>query len=102
VDVRYYSIIYEAIDDIKAVLTACWPRRSRSKIVGLAAVRSVFRSSKFGTVAGCMVIDGYVAPELSDSRTAQQRRHLRGRVGILEALQDDVNEVRAEPSAASA
>jgi len=58
----------------------------QESIVGLAAVRSVFRSSKFGTVAGCMVIDGYVA-ELSDSRVAQQRRHLRGRLGIAQALQ---------------
>src|SRR5580658_8387005 len=60
VDVRYYSIIYEAIDDIKAVLTGMLSPEVKESIVGLAAVRSVFRSSKFGTVAGCMVIDGYV------------------------------------------
>ncbi|HTD27833.1 MAG TPA: EF-Tu/IF-2/RF-3 family GTPase, partial [Xanthomonadaceae bacterium] len=60
VDVRYYSIIYEAIDDIKAVLTGMLSPEVKEQIVGLAEVRSVFRSSKFGTVAGCMVIDGYV------------------------------------------
>jgi len=95
VDVRYYSIIYEAIDDIRAVLTGMLAPEVKEQIVGLAEVRSVFRSSKFGTVAGCMVIDGYV-------RRNFPIRVLRGNVvifeGALESLKrfkDDVNEVRA-------
>src|SRR6201992_281439 len=95
VDVRYYSIIYEAIDDIKAVLTGMLSPEVKEQIVGLAEVRSVFRSSKFGTVAGCMVIDGYV-------RRNFPLRVLRNNVvifeGALESLKrfkDDVNEVRA-------
>jgi translation initiation factor IF-2 len=95
VDVRYYSIIYEAIDDIKAAASGLLPPEVREQIVGLAEVREVFRSPKFGNVAGCMVIDGYV-------RRSSPIRVLRNNVvifeGQLESLRrfkDDVNEVRA-------
>jgi len=95
VDVRYYSIIYEAIDDVRSLLTGMLAPEVKEQIVGLAEVRNVFRSSKFGTVAGCMVIDGYV-------RRNYPIRVLRDNVvifeGALESLKrfkDDVNEVRA-------
>jgi translation initiation factor IF-2 len=95
VDVRYYSIIYEAIDDVKQIMSGMLAPEVKEQIVGLAEVREVFRSSKFGTVAGCMVIDGYV-------RRNNPIRVLRDNVvifeGALESLRrfkDDVNEVRA-------
>jgi translation initiation factor IF-2 len=95
VDVRYYSVIYEAIDDIKAAVSGMLSPEIREQIVGLAEVREVFRSPKFGNVAGCMVIDGYV-------RRSNPIRVLRESVviyeGTLESLRrfkDDVNEVRA-------
>ena len=95
VDVRYYSIIYEAIDDVKQIMTGMLAPEVKEQIVGLAEVREVFRSSKFGTVAGCMVMDGYV-------RRNNPIRVLRDNVvifeGALESLRrfkDDVNEVRA-------
>ncbi|HEY0942942.1 MAG TPA: translation initiation factor IF-2 [Steroidobacter sp.] len=95
VDVRYYSIIYEAIDDMRALLTGMLAPEVKEQIVGLAEVREVFRSSKFGTVAGCIVVDGYV-------RRNNPIRVLRNNVvifeGELESLRrfkDDVNEVRA-------
>ena len=95
VDIRYYSIIYEAIDDIKAAASGLLAPEVREQIVGLAEVREVFRSPKFGNVAGCMVIDGYV-------RRSNPIRVLRDNVviyeGQLESLRrfkDDVNEVRA-------
>jgi translation initiation factor IF-2 len=95
VDVRYYSIIYEAIDDVKQIMSGMLAPEVKEQIVGLAEVRDVFRSSKFGTVAGCMVIDGYV-------RRNNPIRVLRDNVvifeGALESLRrfkDDVNEVRA-------
>jgi len=95
VDVRYYSVIYEAIDDIKAAVTGMLSPEIREQIVGLAEVREVFRSPKFGNVAGCMVIDGYV-------RRSNPIRVLRDSVviyeGTLESLRrfkDDVAEVRA-------
>jgi translation initiation factor IF-2 len=95
VDIRYYSIIYEAIDDIKAAASGLLTPEVREQIVGLAEVREVFRSPKFGNVAGCMVVDGYV-------RRSSPIRVLRDNVviyeGALESLRrfkDDVNEVRA-------
>jgi translation initiation factor IF-2 len=95
IDVRYYSVIYEAIDDIRAAVSGMLAPEIREQIVGLAEVREVFRSPKFGNVAGCMVIDGYV-------RRSNPIRVLRDNVvifeGQLESLRrfkDDVNEVRA-------
>jgi translation initiation factor IF-2 len=95
VDVRYYSIIYEAIDDIKAAASGLLAPEVREQIVGLAEVREVFHSPKFGNVAGCMVVDGYV-------KRANPIRVLRNNVviyeGQLESLRrfkDDVSEVRA-------
>ncbi|MGB7213597.1 MAG: translation initiation factor IF-2, partial [Gammaproteobacteria bacterium] len=95
VDVRYYSVIYQAIDDIKAALSGMLAPEIREQIVGLAEVREVFRSPKFGNIAGCMVVDGYV-------RKNNPIRVLRNNVvifeGQLESLRrfkDDVTEVRA-------
>ncbi|MDH3419194.1 MAG: translation initiation factor IF-2 [Gammaproteobacteria bacterium] len=95
VDVRYYSIIYEVIDDVKAAVSGLLKPEIREQIVGLAEVREVFRSPKLGNIAGCMVIDGFV-------RRALPIRVLRDNVviyeGELESLRrfkDDVNEVRA-------
>jgi translation initiation factor IF-2 len=95
VDIRYYSIIYEAIDDIKAAVSGLLAPEIREQIVGLAEVREVFHSPKFGNVAGCMVADGYV-------RRSSPIRVLRNNVviyeGALESLRrfkDDVAEVRA-------
>jgi translation initiation factor IF-2 len=95
VDIRYYSIIYEAIDAIRAALTGMLAPEVREQIVGLAEVREVFRSPKFGNVAGCMVADGYV-------RRSNPIRVLRDNVVIYEGeldslrrFKDDVNEVRA-------
>jgi len=95
VDVRYYSVIYEAIDDIKAAISGMLKPEIREQIVGLAEVREVFRSPKFGNIAGCMVVEGYV-------RRNNPIRVLRDNVviyeGHLESLRrfkDDVTEVRA-------
>ncbi|MGH8299449.1 MAG: translation initiation factor IF-2, partial [Steroidobacteraceae bacterium] len=95
VEVRYYSIIYEAIDDVKQMMTGMLRPEIKEQIVGTAQVREVFRSSKFGVVAGCLVIEGYV-------RRNNPIRVLRDNVvifeGALESLRrfkDDVNEVRA-------
>ncbi|MGD8340269.1 MAG: translation initiation factor IF-2 [Gammaproteobacteria bacterium] len=95
VDVRYYSVIYEAIDDVKAAVSGLLSPEIREQIVGLAEVREVFRSPKLGNVAGCMVVDGYV-------KRSNPIRVLRDNVviyeGELESLRrfkDDVQEVRA-------
>jgi translation initiation factor IF-2 len=95
VEVRYYSIIYEAIDDVKQMMSGMLQPEIKEQIVGVAQVREVFRSSKFGVVAGCLVAEGLV-------RRNNPIRVLRDNVvifeGALESLRrfkDDVNEVRA-------
>jgi translation initiation factor IF-2 len=95
VEVRYYSIIYEAIDDIKQLMSGLLAPEIREAIVGVAQVREVFRSSKFGVVAGCLVTEGTV-------KRNNPIRVLRDSVvifeGALESLRrfkDDVGEVRA-------
>ncbi|MFA7592300.1 MAG: translation initiation factor IF-2 [Thiohalobacteraceae bacterium] len=95
VDLHYYSVIYTAIDDVKKAINGMLSPEIREEIIGLAEVRDVFRSSKFGAVAGCMVVDGVV-------RRSAPIRVLRNNVvvfeGELESLRrhkDDVSEVRA-------
>ncbi|HEX9140562.1 MAG TPA: translation initiation factor IF-2 [Steroidobacteraceae bacterium] len=95
VDVRYYSIIYEAIDDVKQMMSGLLAPEIKEQIVGVAQVREVFRSSKFGVVAGCLVTEGTV-------KRNNPIRVLRDNVvifeGALESLRrfkDDVTEVRA-------
>jgi translation initiation factor IF-2 len=94
-EVRYYSIIYEAIDDVKQKMSGLLAPEIKETIVGVAQVREVFRSSKFGVVAGCLVAEGFV-------RRNNPIRVLRDNVvifeGALESLRrfkDDVGEVRA-------
>ena len=60
IDLRYFSIIYDVIDQVKQVATGLLGVEVREEIIGIAQVRDVFRSSKFGAVAGCMVIEGTV------------------------------------------
>jgi translation initiation factor IF-2 len=59
-DVHYYSVIYDAIDEVKKSINGMLAPEIKEKIVGLAEVRDVFRSPKFGAIAGCMVVDGFV------------------------------------------
>src|SRR4249919_2981832 len=60
VDLRYFSIIYDVIDQVKQIASGVLGKEIREEIIGIAEVRDVFRSSKFGAVAGCMVIEGVV------------------------------------------
>lgn len=95
VDLRYYSVIYEAIDDVKSAMSGLLSPELREEIIGIAEVKDVFKSSSLGAVAGSMVIDGVI-------RKGSPIRVLRDNVviyeGDLESLRrhkDDVSEVRA-------
>ena len=95
VDLRYYSIIYEAIEDVEKAAKGLLKPEMKEQIVGIAQVREVFRSSKFGAVAGCLVIEGSV-------KRNNPIRVLRDNVvvfeGALESLRrfkEDAAEVRA-------
>jgi len=95
IDMRYYSVIYEVIDDVRSAMQGLLSPELREEIVGLAEVKDVFRSSRMGAVAGCMVVEGAV-------KRGNPIRVLRDNVviyeGELESLRrfkDDVDEVRA-------
>ena len=95
VDVRYYSIIYEAIDDVRAAITGMLAPEIRDEIVGLAEVREVFSSPKFGDVAGCLVVDGYVKRSNPIRVLRENVVIYEGELESLRRFKDDVNEVRA-------
>ena len=95
IDIRYYSIIYETIDDVKLAMSGLLSPELREEIIGLAKVKEVFKSSKMGAVAGTQVMEGAI-------KRGNPIRVLRDNVviyeGELESLRrhkDDVNEVRA-------
>ncbi len=94
-DLNYYSVIYDAIDDVKKAITGLLGTETKEQILGLAEVKDVFRSSKLGAIAGCLVVEGVV-------KRANPIRVLRDNVvvfeGELESLRrfkDDVSEVQA-------
>ncbi len=94
IDLRYYSVIYELIDDVKQAMSGLLAPEKREEILGTAQVRDVFRSSKFGAVAGCMVIEG----TLYRNRPIRVLRDdvviFEGELESLRRFKDDVAEVR--------
>jgi translation initiation factor IF-2 len=95
IEVRYYNIIYEAVDEIKAALSGMLAPEKKEQVLGLVEVRQVFRISKVGAVAGCYVVDGLV-------RRNAQVRVLRdnvvvhtGEIDSLKRFKDDTREVKA-------
>ena len=95
IQVKYYNIIYEAVDEIKAALSGMLAPEKKEQVLGLVEVRQVFRISKIGTVAGCYVQEGLV-------KRSAQVRVLRdnvvihtGEIDSLKRFKDDVREVKA-------
>ncbi|MGB5245317.1 MAG: translation initiation factor IF-2 [Woeseia sp.] len=95
VDVRYYSIIYEAIDDVKAALSGLLSPEIRETIVGLAEVKEVFTSPKLGNIAGSIVTEGYVKRALPIRVLRDNVVIYEGELESLRRFKDNVNEVRA-------
>ena len=95
VELRYYSIIYEVIDDVKAAISGLLSPEVREKIIGVARVQDVFRSSKLGSIAGCIVEEGAVKKNnpirvLRDSVVIYE-----GQLESLRRFKEDVNEVKS-------
>ncbi len=95
VDLRYYSVIYEAIDDVKQAISGKLSPEVKEQIVGLAEVRDVFRSPKLGAIAGCMVVEGYVKRNLPIRVLRDNVVIFEGELESLRRFKDDVTEVRA-------
>ena len=95
VDVRYYNIIYDAVDEVKAALSGMLAPEKKENILGLVDVRQVFKISKVGAVAGCMVLEGVVRRNalvrvLRDNVVVHS-----GEIDSLKRFKDDVREVKA-------
>ncbi|WP_296221092.1 translation initiation factor IF-2 [Pseudomonas sp. UBA2684] len=94
-DMRYYNVIYDIIEDVKKALTGMLGSDVRENILGIAEVRDVFRSPKFGAVAGCMVIEGVVHRNRPIRVLREDVVIFEGELESLRRFKDDMSEVRA-------
>ncbi|MCG8612937.1 MAG: translation initiation factor IF-2 [Pseudomonadales bacterium] len=94
-DLRYYSVIYDIIDDVRQALTGMLSPEYREEIIGVAEVRDTFRSPKFGQVAGCMVQEGSVYRNKPIRVLRDNVVIFEGELESLRRFKDDVNEVRS-------
>ena len=95
VEVRYYNVIYDLIDDVRAALSGMLSPELREEIVGIAEVRDVFRSPKFGLIAGCMVTEGTVYRSKPIRVLRDNIVIYEGELESLRRFKDDANEVRS-------
>jgi translation initiation factor IF-2 len=95
VDLHYYSVIYDVIDEVKRALQGLLQPEFKENVVGLAEVRDVFRSSKFGAIAGCMVLDGVVRRNKPIRVLRDHVVVFEGELDSLRRFKEDVHEVRA-------
>lgn len=94
-DLRYYSVIYDIIDDVRQALTGMLAPAFREEIVGVADVRDTFKSPKFGQVAGCMVVEGTVYRNKGIRVLRDNIVIFEGELESLRRYKDDVAEVRS-------
>jgi translation initiation factor IF-2 len=95
VDLHYYSVIYEAIDEVKHALSGMLAPEIIESIVGLAEVRDVFRSPKFGLIAGCLVVDGLVKRQNPIRVLRDNVVIYKGELESLRRFKDDITEVKS-------
>ncbi|MBY0419910.1 MAG: translation initiation factor IF-2, partial [Pararheinheimera sp.] len=93
-DLRYYSIIYELLDEVRAAMTGMLAPEFKQQIIGLAQVRAVFRSPKFGAIAGCMVTEGIIKRNAPIRVLRDNVVIFEGELESLRRVKDDVSEVR--------
>lgn len=93
-DLRYYSVIYNLLDEIKAAMSGMLAPEYKQQIIGLAEVRDVFKSPKFGAIAGCMVTEGNVKRHNPIRVLRDNVVIYEGELESLRRFKDDVNEVR--------
>ena len=94
VELRYYNIIYDLIDDVKKAMSGLLSPEMREQIIGIAQVREVYRSSKFGSIAGCMVIEGSVKKSNPIRVLRDQVVIYEGSLESLKRFKDDASEVK--------
>ena len=94
VDLRYYNIIYDAVDDVKKAMTGMLAPEQREEVIGTAEIRTVFVASKIGTVAGSMVTSGVVRRNARFRLLRENVVVYTGEVESVRRLKDDVREVK--------
>ena len=94
VDIRYYNIIYDAVDEVKAAMTGMLAPEKREEVIGTAEIRTVFVASKIGTVAGCMVTSGRVTRHANFRLLRDNVVIYTGELDSLKRMKDDVREVK--------
>ena len=94
VDLRYYNIIYDAVDELKAAMSGMLAPEKREEVIGSAEIRTVFVASKIGTVAGCMVTSGMVTRSAHFRLLRENVVVYTGELESLKRLKDDVREVK--------
>ena len=94
VDLRYYNIIYDAVDELKAAMSGMLAPEKREEVIGSAEIRTVFVASKIGTVAGCMVTSGMVTRNAHFRLLRENVVVYTGEIDTLKRLKDDVREVK--------
>jgi len=94
IELRYYSVIYDIVDDVKAAMSGLLAPELREEIVGVAEVRDVFNSPKFGQIAGCMVVEGIVYRNKKIRVLRDNVVIYEGELESLRRFKDDVNDVR--------
>ncbi len=95
VDIRYYNVIYDAVDEVKAALSGMLSPEKREQITGMVEIRQVFHNSKVGAIAGCYMLEGIIK---RSSRVRLLRNHVvqwDGELDSLKRFKDDVKEVRS-------
>jgi translation initiation factor IF-2 len=94
VDIRYYNIIYDAVDELKAAMSGMLAPEKREEVIGAAEIRTVFVASKIGTVAGCMVTSGLVTRSSHFRLLRDNVVIYTGELESLKRMKDDVREVK--------
>ncbi len=95
IDLHYYSVIYDAIDEVRAAISGMLGTETRENIIGLAEVKDVFRSSKLGAIAGCLVVEGVVKRNNPIRVLRDNVVIFEGELESLRRFKDDVGEVQS-------
>ncbi len=94
VDLRYYNIIYDAVDELKAAMGGMLAPEKREEVIGSAEIRQVFKASKVGSIAGCMVLTGFVRRTARLRLLRQNTVIYTGELESLKRFKDDAKEVK--------
>jgi len=95
IDVRYYNIIYDAVDEVKAAMSGMLAPEKKEEVIGLVEIREVYSISRIGNIAGCMVLDGLVRRDSQVRLLRNNVVHWTGQLDSLRRFKDDVKEVKS-------